>query len=91
MAQPAATAPVVALDALGADRGIEPILEGARLASADGIGLRVFARPADLAAFEPIAGVEAVAASEEITNEDWFDIARRLRGAYERLRAGIGG
>jgi hypothetical protein len=31
------------------------------------------------------------ARAEKITNEDWFDIERRLRGAYERLRTGIGG
>jgi len=48
----------------------------------------------DILAFG-IARAEAMAyhdaRAEEITNEDWFDIARRLRGAYERLRAGIGG
>jgi glycerol-3-phosphate acyltransferase PlsX len=45
-------------------------VDGARLAAADGIRLRVFGRPAEIAAFESLDGVEGVAAAEEITNLD---------------------
>ena len=48
----------------------------------------------DLVAFG-IARAEAMAyrdaRGEEITDADWSAIERQLRGAYERLRAGIGG
>ncbi len=62
--------PVVALDALGADHGLEPIIEGARRAAADGIELRVFGAQADLSALESVTGVTTIAAPERIDNDD---------------------
>ncbi len=55
----------VALDAHGADAGPEAVLEGARLAAADGIAVRVFG-PASLSGSER---VEVVAAEEWIGND----------------------
>ncbi len=55
----------VALDAQGADGGPEVVLEGARIAAADGIPIRVFG-PSSLT---PPAGVELVAAEEWIGND----------------------
>ena len=59
-----ATLPV-ALDAFGADGGPELVLEGARLAAADGIPVRVFG-PQGLDASD---GIEVVATTEWIGNE----------------------
>jgi glycerol-3-phosphate acyltransferase PlsX len=55
----------VALDAHGTDSGPEVVLEGARLATADGIAVRVFG-PASLGGSE---GVEVVAAEDWIAND----------------------
>lgn len=66
----AAQAAPIALDALGADRGAEPIVAGARAATADGIRLRVFGRPHELEALREVPGVELVDAPEAITNEE---------------------
>jgi phosphate acyltransferase len=55
----------VALDAYGADGGPELVLEGARLAAADGISIRVFG-PASLEASE---GIELESTTEWIGNE----------------------
>ena len=52
----------VALDGRGAERGAEAIVAGARAAAADGIGVRVFGDPAELAALDGIAGVEVIEA-----------------------------
>ena len=60
----------VALDGLGAERGAGVIAAGARMAAADGIHVRVFGRPADLADIEAEPGVEVVAAAERIGNDD---------------------
>lgn len=68
----------VALDALGADRGSEVLVEGARAAARAGIALRVFGRPQELRALDDWEGVEVVAASEEITNEE--EPVRAVRG-----------
>ena len=51
----------VALDGRGAERGADTIVAGARAAAADGIGVRVFGDPAQLAALDGIAGVELIA------------------------------
>ena len=61
---------VVALDALGADAGSEPIVAGARAALADGIALRVFGRTGELGALEGLDGLELVEAPEQITNDE---------------------
>jgi phosphate acyltransferase len=60
----------VALDGRGADQGAEVIVGGVRAAAADGIGVRVFGRPEELAALEGIDGAELIATSEAITNDD---------------------
>jgi glycerol-3-phosphate acyltransferase PlsX len=60
----------VALDGRGAERGAGAVVEGARAAAADGIGLRVFGDPGALAPLAAVPGVEVVAASAEITNDE---------------------
>ena len=60
----------VALDGYGAERGAEAIVAGARLAAADGIGLRVFGDPGRLAEIDAIEGAELIAAQTAITNDD---------------------
>jgi phosphate acyltransferase len=60
----------VALDGRGAERGAEVIVNGARAAAADGIGLRVFGDPAELAGLDGADGIELVPAAGEITNDE---------------------
>jgi phosphate acyltransferase len=60
----------VALDGRGAERGAEAIVAGARSAAGDGIAIRVFGDPAELAALGEVAGVEVVEAPGQITNDD---------------------
>ncbi len=60
----------IALDAYGTDAGPSVIVDGARAAAADGIAVRVFGDPEQLAALEGVDGVEVVAATESITNDD---------------------
>jgi phosphate acyltransferase len=60
----------VALDGHGAEQGTDVIVAGARLAAADGIGLRVFGDPDELAALQGVDGVELIAAPRAITNDD---------------------
>ncbi|MDX6585837.1 MAG: phosphate acyltransferase [Solirubrobacterales bacterium] len=59
----------VALDGRGVEKGPEVLAEGARLAMADGIALRVFGDPGELSQLAA-AGAEIVEAPGEITNED---------------------
>jgi glycerol-3-phosphate acyltransferase PlsX len=66
----AKAAGTIALDGLGADRGPEVIVAGARLAAGDGIPLRVFGRPRELLALDSVPGVEVIPAAEAIANED---------------------
>jgi glycerol-3-phosphate acyltransferase PlsX len=66
----------VALDAFGADGGPELVLEGARLAAADGIAVRIFGPEAELG--DRPAGVEVIDSSERITNEE--DPVAAVRG-----------
>jgi len=61
---------IVALDAHGTDAGPEVIVEGARAAAADGIALRVFGEPGELAGLEQVEGVEVVPAAQRIANEE---------------------
>jgi phosphate acyltransferase len=60
----------VALDGRGAERGPEAIVAGARAAAADGIGVRVFGDPAELAGLDGVAGVELVEAPAATTNDE---------------------
>lgn len=59
----------VALDGRGAERGPEVIVAGARMAATDGIALRVFGDPAELAGLEGAPAIEVVAATGEIGND----------------------
>ncbi len=61
--------PTIALDGFGAELGFEVLAEGARIAAADGIRLRVFGPPAelDLGGQE---GIEVVPTDEWIRHED---------------------
>jgi glycerol-3-phosphate acyltransferase PlsX len=66
---PAGAGATVALDGFGAERGFGVLAEGARLAAADGIRLRVFGPRAELG-LEGTEGVEVVDTSDSIGNED---------------------
>jgi phosphate acyltransferase len=59
----------VALDGFGAERGPDVLAEGARMAAADGIRLRVFGPPKELA-LEGVTGVEVIPTSEWIGNDE---------------------
>ena len=61
---------MIALDAHGTDAGPSVIVDGARAAAADGIGVRVFGDPEELGALEGVDGVEVVPAADAITNDD---------------------
>ena len=60
----------VALDARGADRGLEAVVEIVRAAAREGIRTRALGRPEELHGLQPSQGVEVVAAGEEIANEE---------------------
>jgi glycerol-3-phosphate acyltransferase PlsX len=60
----------VALDGRGADRGPEVVVAGARAAAADGIAIRVFGRPEELAGLDGTDGVEVVGTSAAIGNDE---------------------
>jgi glycerol-3-phosphate acyltransferase PlsX len=60
----------VALDGRGAERGAEAIVAGARAAAADGIAMRVFGDLAELAALDGADGIQLVAASGEVSNDE---------------------
>jgi phosphate acyltransferase len=71
----------VALDGYGAEQGFDVLAEGARLAAADGIALRVFGPPAELG-LEGVEGVEVVPTPEWISNEeDPVSAVRAKKGA----------
>jgi glycerol-3-phosphate acyltransferase PlsX len=59
----------VALDGYGAEQGFEVLAEGARLAAADGIGVRVFGPAAELD-LEGVDGIEVVETAEWIANNE---------------------
>jgi glycerol-3-phosphate acyltransferase PlsX len=77
----------VALDGRGADRGAEVIVAGARAAAADGIGVRVFGDPGELAALDGVDGVEVIAAADAITNADDPVAAVRSKAESSIVRA----
>jgi phosphate acyltransferase len=60
----------VALDGHGADRGAEVIIAGARAAAGDGIAIRVFGSPDDLAGLDGTDGVELIPAQGAIGNDE---------------------
>ncbi len=59
----------VALDGFGAEQGFDVLAEGASLAAADGIRLRVFG-PASELGLEGVGGVEVIPTSEWIGNDE---------------------
>ncbi len=59
----------VALDGYGAEQGFEVLAAGAKLAAADGIGVRVFGPPAELD-LDGVDGVEVVPTTEWIANDE---------------------
>jgi glycerol-3-phosphate acyltransferase PlsX len=78
----ASAAAAIAIDGLGADRGPEVIVAGARLAADQGIPLRVFGRPAELETLESVRGVELFPVTEAIGNdEEPVSAVRRRRDA----------
>jgi len=59
----------VALDGFGAEQGFDVLAEGARMAAADGIRLRVFG-PAEELGLDGAEGIEVVPTSEWVGNEE---------------------
>jgi glycerol-3-phosphate acyltransferase PlsX len=59
----------VALDGYGAEQGFDVLAEGARLAAADGIGVRVFG-PQRALGLSGVDGIEVVDTTESIGNEE---------------------
>jgi glycerol-3-phosphate acyltransferase PlsX len=71
----------VALDGFGAEQGFEALAEGARLAAAEGIGIRVFG-PDRVLGLERTDGIEVVSTTESIGNEeDPVPAVRAKKGA----------
>lgn len=79
---PASRPVTVALDGYGAEGGFDVLAEGARLAAADGIGVRVFGPRRALALDGAVPGVEVVDCGEWVSNdEDPVGAVRAKRGA----------
>jgi phosphate acyltransferase len=71
----------VALDGYGAEQGFDVLGEGARLAAADGIGVRVFGQRRALG-LDGVEGIEVVETDERIGNEeDPVPAVRAKKGA----------
>ena len=77
---PGGNGPTVALDGVGAEQGFGALAEGTRAAAADGIGVRVFGPPEELA-LEGVEGVEVVPTSDWIGNDE--DPVPAVRGRRE--------
>ena len=76
----------VALDGFGAEQGFDVLAEGARLAAADGIRLRVFGPEAELS-LAGVEGVEVIETSEWVSNQDDPVRAVRSREGASIVRA----
>jgi glycerol-3-phosphate acyltransferase PlsX len=76
----------VALDGFGAERGFDVLAQGARLAAADGVRLRVFGPPDELSSM-PADGIEVVPTEEWIGNEEDPVAAVRARKGASVVRA----
>lgn len=76
----------VALDGYGAERGFETLAAGARLAAADGIGVRVYGPEAALGLGDA-EGVEVVQTAEWIGNEEEPVAAVRAKKEASVVRA----
>jgi glycerol-3-phosphate acyltransferase PlsX len=64
-----ASGPTVALDGFGAEQGFAALAEGARMAAADGIRVRVFG-PSDRLGLDGVDGVEVVPTDAWIGNDE---------------------
>jgi phosphate acyltransferase len=82
---PAGSGVTVALDGFGAERGFDVLAEGARLAAADGIRLRVFGPPHELGLEHE--GIEVVPTSEWISNEEEAVAAVRAKKEASVVKA----
>ncbi len=76
----------VALDGFGAEQGFEVLAQGARVAAADGIRLRVFGPP-DQLDLSNVEGIEIVPTSEWIGNEEDAITAVRAKKEASVVRA----
>jgi glycerol-3-phosphate acyltransferase PlsX len=76
----------VALDGFGAEQGIDVLAAGARLAAADGIGVRVFG-PASELGLDGVEGVEVVPTTEWIGNDEDPVTAVRAKKEASVVRA----
>jgi len=76
-----ASSVTVALDGFGAEQGFDVLAEGARIAAADGTGLRIFGPERELG-LDGAAGIEVVPTEEWIGNdEDPVPAVRAKQGA----------
>jgi phosphate acyltransferase len=66
---PAGRGATVALDGFGAEQGFDALAEGARMAAADGISIRVFGPPGQLG-LDGVEGVEVVPSADSISNRE---------------------
>jgi glycerol-3-phosphate acyltransferase PlsX len=76
----------VALDGFGAEQGFDVLAEGARMAAADGIRIRVFGPPGELG-LDGVDGIEVLATSEWIGNEEEPVSAVRAKKGASVVRA----
>jgi glycerol-3-phosphate acyltransferase PlsX len=76
----------VALDGFGAEQGFDVLAEGARMAAADGIRLRVFG-PAGQLGLKGVEGIEVVPTAEWIGNEEDPVAAVRAKKEASVVRA----
>jgi glycerol-3-phosphate acyltransferase PlsX len=83
---PAGQGVTVALDGFGAEQGFAVLAEGAKLAAADGIGVRVFGPEQELG-LDGVDGVEVVPSTEWISNEEDPVPAVRAKKAASVVRA----
>ncbi len=79
--------PCVAFDALGAERGPAVVVEGVRIAAAEGIRVRVHGRADDLSGLDGVPGVELADCSGVIGNDDEPVRAVRSRPDASIVRA----
>lgn len=70
----------VALDGYGAEQGFEVLAAGARLAAADGIGVRVFG-PQRALGLDGVEGVEVIPTAEHVGNDE--DPVKAVRAKKE--------
>lgn len=83
---PAGRGVTVALDGYGAEQGHDVLAEGARIAAADGIRLRVFGPPGELR-LDRVDGVEVVPTEDWISNREEPVAAARARREASVVRA----